>query len=162
MRYMRYTLAGLLLLVTCSAGAMMAAQRTDSAPEAEQAIRELEARFVQASLAGDLPTLERLWAADYQFTAPNGLVIPRDAYLAMLKAKSVAYEHLELEGLQVRVYGDAATATGRLVVKGRAMDHVLDGVDHYLTVYVNRDGTWQQVAMHALRIPGTTRSSGPA
>jgi hypothetical protein len=79
----------------------------------------------------------------------------------MLKAKSVAYEHLQIENLQVRVYGDAATATGRLVVRGRAMDHVLDGVDHYLTVYVKRDGRWQQVATHTLRIPGTTRNAGP-
>ena len=149
----------LMMALPLTLGARAALQQTDSASPPEQTIEALEHEFVRAALANDLPALERLWADDFEFTAPNGLVMPRSAYLAMMESKSVFYDRLELEGLKVRVYGDAATVTARVTVHGRAMDHVLDGVDHYLTVYVKRDGRWQQVATHALRIPGTTRST---
>jgi ketosteroid isomerase-like protein len=139
-----------------------AAQQTDSAAEAERTIAAMEAEFVRAALDADAAALERLWAADYQFTAPNGLAITRDAYRSMIEAKAVSYERLELQGLKVRVFGDAATATGRIDDRGRAMGHIVDGVDDFLTVYVKRDGRWQQVASHFLRVPGTTRSSGNA
>jgi hypothetical protein len=137
-----------------------AASAPASAAETVQAITRLEEEFVRAALAADLPALERLWAADYQFTAPNGMLVTRDAYLAMLARKAVVYDRLALSGLKVRVFGDAATVTGRVDVHGKAIDHIVDGVDDFLTVYVKRDGRWQQVASHYLRVPGSTRTSG--
>jgi ketosteroid isomerase-like protein len=136
-------------------------QQTDSAAE-ERTIIEVEQAFARAAMAEDVPAIERIWAAEYQFTAPNGMVVTRDAYLAMIKAKAVLYDRVELQGLKVRLYGDIATVTGRADIHGRAIGHIVDGVDDFLTVYVKRDGRWQQVASHFLRVPGTTRSSGPA
>jgi ketosteroid isomerase-like protein len=128
----------------------------------EQAILEVEQAFARAAMAEDVPAIERMWAAEYQFTAPNGMVVTRDAYLAMIKGKAVVYDRVELQGLKVRVYGDTATVTGRADIHGKAIGHIVDGVDDFLTVYVKRDGRWQQVASHFLRVPGSTRSSGPA
>jgi ketosteroid isomerase-like protein len=64
--------------------------------------------------------------------------------------------------VRVQVFGDAAIVTGRFDVTGRAMGQIVDGVDDYLTMYVKREGRWQQVATHALRVPGSTRSQGAA
>lgn len=140
-------------------------QRTDSPSndpraETEQTIAAIEAEHVAALRTGDLAALERLWAADFQFVAPNGLTITRDAYLAMLKRQAVVYEKLELSAVKVRVFGDAAAVTGRVDVRGTAMGHIVDGVDDFLTLYVKRDGRWQQAATHMLRVPGSTRSEG--
>jgi ketosteroid isomerase-like protein len=136
-------------------------EQTDSAND-ERAIIEVEQAFARAAMAEDVPAMERIWAAEYQFTAPNGMVVTRDAYLAMIKAKAVVYDRVELQGLRVRLFGDTATVTGRADIHGKAIGHIVDGVDDFLTVYVKRDGRWQQVASHFLRVPGTTRSSGPA
>ena len=145
--------------LVAAVGAMV--QQSDSA-EAVQAITQIEETHARASREADLPTLERIWAPEYQFTAPNGMLLTRDAYLALLQRKAVAYDRLEVSALKVRVFGDAATVTGRMDVHGRAIDHIVDGVDDFLTVYVKRDGRWQQVASHVLRVPGTTRSEGRA
>jgi ketosteroid isomerase-like protein len=123
-------------------------------------IRALEVETLEASLHGDFTALERLWADDFEFTAPNGLTIPKAAYIDMLKSGAVKYERLELESesLQVRVFGESATASGRFRVKGQANGHVLDGIDQSLTVYVRRDGTWRQVATLLTRVTTFGRS----
>jgi Domain of unknown function (DUF4440) len=142
------------------------AQQSDSAGnvravETEQAIAGIEAAHTSALLSGDLSALERIWAPDYQLIVPNGMAFTRDACLAMMKGRAVVYDRLTLQGLKVRIFGESAVVTGRIDVTGRAMGHILDGVDDFLTVYVKRDGRWQQVATHLLRVPGTTRSEGP-
>ena len=141
------------------------AQQTDSPGnerrgETERTIEGLETELAAALQAVDLAALERIWAPEYQFVAPNGLAITRDAYLAMLKRRAVVYERLALQDVKVRIFGDAAAVTGRVDVRGHAMGHLVDGVDDFLTLYVKRDGRWQQAATHMLRVPGTTRSEG--
>jgi hypothetical protein len=69
-----------------------------------------------------------------------------------LQSGSLKYESLKLEDVKVRVYGDAAVASGRITVNGRIGTHDIIGQDRFLTVYVKRQGRWQQVATQAARI----------
>lgn len=132
-------------------------QQTDSPDDPIPAIRRLEAETLKGALAGDLSTLNRVWADDFEFTAPNGLTVPKAAYLGMLKSGAITYERLDGESLQVRVFGESAVANGRFRVKGQANGHLLDGINQALTVYVRRDGRWRAVAMLATRVTTFTR-----
>lgn len=128
---------------------------TDSkgkANQPEQTLRQIENDTVNALVKGDTNALNHIWADEYSFTAPNGLVVSKENYLAMLQSGSVKYDSLKLEGLQVRIYGDTAVVSGNFVVKGRVGNHELNGTDRLLTVYVKRQGHWQQVASQAARV----------
>jgi hypothetical protein len=123
---------------------------------AEQVILKLETDQVEAFLRGDVSTLERLWADEFMFTAPNGMVVNKNGYLSMLKLGELKYEVWKLEEIKVRVYGEAAVVTGRVTAKGQVWDHVIDGQDRYTTAYVKQNGRWMAVATHASRISPMT------
>jgi ketosteroid isomerase-like protein len=120
--------------------------------QAEQALRQLENEVIEAFIKSDTDALNRIWADEYSFTAPNGQVVSKENYLALMQVGSLKYEIVKLEDLKVRVYGDTAVAAGRMRVKGKVGTHIIDGQDRYLTVYVKRQGRWQQVATHTSRI----------
>ena len=120
--------------------------------QVEQALRQIEGEVLDAFLKADTTTLDRVWADEYSFTAPNGMVVTKENYLSLLKTGSLKYEYVKLEDLKVRVYGGTAVAAGRITVKGKVGTHIINGQDRYLTVYVKRQGRWQQVATHSSRI----------
>jgi len=120
--------------------------------QAEQTLRQIENDTLEALVKSDINALHRIWADEYNFTAPNGTVVSKENYLALLQSGSVKYDSLKMEGLQVRIYGDTAVVSGSFIVKGRVGTHELNGTDRFLTVYVKRQGRWQQVASQAARI----------
>jgi ketosteroid isomerase-like protein len=126
--------------------------KTSEGNRDEHALRQLENDVIDAFIKSDTDALDRIWADEYSFTAPNGLVVTKENYLALMKVGSLKYEIVKLEELKLRVYGDTATAAGRIRVKGKVGTHIIDGQDRYLTVYVKRQGKWQQVATHSSRI----------
>jgi hypothetical protein len=121
-------------------------------PQAEQTLRQIENDTLDALVKGDISTLNRIWADEYSFTPPNGTVVSKENYLALLQSGSVKYDSLKSEGLRVRIYGDTAVVSGSFAVRGRVGTHELNGTDRFLTVYVKRQGRWQQVASQASRI----------
>ena len=127
-----------------------AAARSDH--QTEQLLRQLESDTLEALVKGDIDALKRLWADEYSFTPPNGTVVSREDYLALLQSGSLKYDSLKSEALQIHIYGDMAIASGRFRVLGRLGTHELNGSDRFLTVYVKRRGRWQQVASQASRI----------
>jgi ketosteroid isomerase-like protein len=120
--------------------------------QTEQTLRRIEGGVCEALVKGDTTALERLWADSYTLTPPNGMVISKADYIAMLKSGDVEYEILKPEDVKVQVYGDTAVVTGLATVKGKALGHTFDGRDRYLTVYVRRNRQWQQVATQASRV----------
>ena len=118
----------------------------------EQTIKDMEQAQIAAYLKADTATLDQLWADDFTLTVPNGAVLPKAGYLAMVKTGGVKYEVLQLDALQVRVFGDAAIASVRVTLKGSVGDHPLNGTDVFQTVYVKRDGRWRMVSSLATRV----------
>ena len=119
-------------------------------------MRQIESEVSTAYLKGDTAVLDRIWADEYTFTPPNGMVINKADYLAMLKSGVVKYESFDPENIEVHVYGDTAVVTGLVTVKGRVPGHTINGQDRFLTVYVKRQERWQQVATQAARIASQT------
>lgn len=120
--------------------------------QAERIIKQLEGEFLTASLKGDTAALGRMLADEYTFSPPNGSVISKENYIALLESGTLKYEVMELVDTKVRVFSDAAIASSRVNVKGVVGTHVINGQDRSLTVYVKRQGRWQPVASQAARI----------
>jgi ketosteroid isomerase-like protein len=145
----------ILALFVCGASASDG-QSASGAQAEQQALRQIESEVSDAYLKGDTEILDRVLADEYTFTPPNGMVISKAAYLAMLQSGAVQYESFKPEGITVRVYGDAAMVMGLMTVKGKVPGHTINGQDRYLTVYVRRQGRWQQVATIAARVASST------
>ena len=141
-----------LLLLLLIAGYTQA-QNVPALVDGTDAVRQMEIESFDALVKGDAAPLERIWAEDYTFTAPNGVVISKVQYIGMLKNKGVMYETVTSDKLKVKIYGDTALVSGNAIVKGKVGDHIIDGVDRYLTVYLRRDGRWQQVSTLSTRLP---------
>jgi hypothetical protein len=58
----------------------------------------------------------------------------------------LTFESIHIDDLQVRMYGDAAVANGRVTVKAQSNEEGFNGQYCYNDMYVKRGGRWQAVA----------------
>lgn len=146
-------------LLVVSAAYPQTKQKAEVVSAEETAVRQTEADLADAYLKGDVAQLDNIWADEFTFTAPNGLVISKGQYVAMLRSGQVTYESLTPKRMEVQLYGDTAVVRAQVAVRGKVGDHILDGIDSYMTIYVKRSGRWQQVATLATRMPPAASKS---
>jgi ketosteroid isomerase-like protein len=112
------------------------AEEKTAPPDAE--IRALETARRDAIQAGDRAALERIYAPDFRGVTSGGLQVgQQQAVAGLLRATGKA---AAMDDIEVRVFGNAAVATGRL----RLADN--GGALRYIHVYAYRDGMWRLVA----------------
>jgi ketosteroid isomerase-like protein len=133
-------------------GAVVATEAQANAPAraAEREIRRLLEELAQAHLRSDGAALDRIRADDYVFTTADGRLLnktqaavgPGDFVLS-------AYAH---DNIRVRVYGNAAVATGRLTTEGTFRGRPQSGQFRWTRVFVKRQGRWHLVANQVTRV----------
>jgi len=106
--------------------------------QVEAEIRALEIARRDAIQAGDRAALERIYAPDFRGVTSGGLQVgQQQAVGGLLRATGKA---AAMDDIEVRVFGSAAVATGRL----RLADS--GGTLRYIHVYAYREGMWRLVA----------------
>jgi ketosteroid isomerase-like protein len=158
-------IAGLLLLTVSLAwalwpGVLRVAHASDQ--DAERAIRDLEAQWAQAVLAGNRAFYETALADDFTHTSHTGRFKTRAQWLAEdktgagqndAKPGQTRYTAYRLDDLAVRIYGDTAVVTGRTTPAGHdAKGQPITGQFRYIRVWVKHNGRWQAVAFEGTRI----------
>jgi ketosteroid isomerase-like protein len=138
------------------------AAQDDPAGAAEREVRELERRFSDAVVRSDRAFFERVLADDFTHTSHSGAFKTKSEWMAESKfddpqadpgAGPTRYESLDVDDLQVRIYGDTAVVTGRTTPKGRnAKGEPITGHYRYLRVWAKREGQWRAVAFQGTRI----------
>ena len=71
-------------------------------------LQHLSERWFQAWLEKDAATVKRLMAEDYLYIAPNGLVLDRQAILAIIRSLSYRLDHGTRSEIVVRALGQEA------------------------------------------------------
>jgi ketosteroid isomerase-like protein len=118
---------------------------TPRPPDAE--IRELEEQSRTAFLAGDVETLDRLWADGLLVNSPLEQVNERAGVLALLKSGRIRHTSLEVEIERIIQHGDVVIVMGN--------DIVTDPPDAKVTrrrftnVWQLQEGRWRMIARHA-------------
>lgn len=115
-------------------------------PTAVDSIRALERARLQAMVSADLPTLDRMLAADLQYGHSTGSVQTKAALLATLRDGSLDYLALTPRTIEVRMTDGVALATGTADAEATAGTRRLKGALRWLAVYGQREGRWQLVA----------------
>jgi ketosteroid isomerase-like protein len=140
------------LMTICMASAMIwgAAQKARADGQVEGKVQQLEHDLANAEIKGDSAAVERLEAADYVFTGPDGMVTGRQDDINDLKTGNFKVEAVDLDELKVRVYGDAAVVTGKATLKNcNYHGKDISGPYRYTDVWAEVNGKWQLVAGQA-------------
>lgn len=126
--------------------------QTPSNPDARELLR-LEDVWNQAQISGDAEALDRLWADDLEVAIPHMPVMTRAEVLAFARSGHMKFLRYETSDLHVRVYGDAAVVSGRLL-RARAMNGNQIADDWRFTkVYIRQGHEWRVVSFQASDSP---------
>lgn len=143
------------VLMICAASALLwgAAQNAHAQGAVEKKVMQLEHDWANADVKGDTAALERLEAADFTFTAPDGAVTGKTDDVNDLKTGNFKAEAIDLDDMKVHLYGNAAVITGKATLKN-AKWHGKDisGDYRFTDVWAKVNGNWQVVASQSAAV----------
>jgi ketosteroid isomerase-like protein len=135
-------IAGAVLLLTTLAW---------SAGSSEDEILKIEDQRVQAMIAGDVATLDRLLADDLTYAHSTGQVESKAEFLGRIKSGDLKYNAMPREDVKVRLLGCAAIVTGRAKLDVESKGVKLSFPLRFTDVYVKRAERWQLIAWQSTR-----------
>jgi uncharacterized protein (TIGR02246 family) len=121
---------------------------------AEAQVRELEQKQCRAAVAGDLATLQHIFADDYQMVNPAGQITTRAQLLALLTGGTHPYRSATYTTDVVRNLGNVIVTIGREDVvpnQGRQAGQLVHR--RVTQVWVRQRGTWQLSVRQAMVVP---------
>jgi ketosteroid isomerase-like protein len=145
---------GAFILTPAPANKPFARQSPATAPrKTEEEVRQAEKDRFAAMVKADVGALDKLLAPDLSYTHGDARVLDKAGFIADFKSGAFKYASIELNEMNVRVFGDVAVVTG-----GAAMHVIQNGADahikiRYTDVHVRHNGLWQMVAWEATRMP---------
>jgi catechol 2,3-dioxygenase-like lactoylglutathione lyase family enzyme len=151
--YFRSVTIALCIALVAALGAQAATPRT---PDNE--LRALEERRRQAIAAGDRPTLEQIYAEDFQGVVGNGMVIDRTTLMGVLARPTPGVTFTTTEITVKPISAGTALFTGRLT--GTLADGTVVSDARFTHLFVERDGRWQCVAGQSTPFPVTPPRRG--
>ena len=123
-----------------------------------QAVAQAERELAEAHLRLNLATIDLLLHPDYAIIQPGGEVESKAEVLASYRTGTRRCDSAEADELDVRVYGDTAVVIGRWTASGQNQSERFDYSARFLSIWVEQDGRWQNVAMQSTEIASNARS----
>jgi ketosteroid isomerase-like protein len=133
----------LTLALLLSGASIPAANATDEAA----LVAALDTRYQAAVEQNDAAAMGAILADDFALVLGNGTVYTKADLIQEAQSKSIAWEvQREYDGTQkVRLFGDTATVTAKLRVKGTRGGKDFDRTVWFSDTYVKRAGGWRYV-----------------
>ena len=119
---------------------------------AEQ-IRALEARRYEAVTAGDVATLDGLFAADLVYTHSDASADSKQSYLEKLAAGHFKYGPISHPETSIVVHGDCALVIGDMRGEVQIGGQVRVLNSRSLAVWVRENGSWVLLAFQPTKYP---------
>lgn len=121
----------------------------------ERELRRLEDEWLGSYLRGDKATFDRIVADDFTGTDESATVRNKAQERDLIQPPPPSIKSsLTNEDVRVRIYGDTAIVTGRIVVKTQLPDQAEIGFQSRFTdTFLKREARWQVAARHYSRLP---------
>jgi ketosteroid isomerase-like protein len=116
-------------------------------------VKRLESERVKALVAGDVKTIEQVFADDLVYTHSNAVLDTKASFIESIKSGAVKYEEMSHRDVKARAYSNTVVLTGASAVRVRANGRQMSFQIRFTNVYVRRDGRWQMVAWQSSRLP---------
>lgn len=115
-------------------------------------IRQLDNERKEATLRSDIAVLDRIYADGFTLTNNRGVVTTKAQILADYNSGNLDYESINIDDVNVQVYGNTAVWTGRATSKGRYKNQGFYGQHRVIGVYVKQQGRWQLVIQQVTQV----------
>lgn len=116
--------------------------------EAQEEILELEKKFGEAMIQNDTDAIGRLLSNDWIIIDPDGSVIDRSRFLAVIKSGALKHEAMDSEDIRVRTYGNTSTVTAVTHTRTKYLDKEFNTHERATDVFAKQNGRWQCVLTH--------------
>ncbi|MGI8857712.1 MAG: nuclear transport factor 2 family protein [Thermomicrobiales bacterium] len=120
-------------------------------------LKELGQEWAGAELRGDTATLDHMLADDFVGIGPRGFMLTKEQWLARYQSGDLRQHAFTWDEVAVRMYGDAAVATGRQTQQGTFQGHDIAGQFRVTQVFVRQGGRWLLAALQLSPIAGEGR-----
>ena len=145
-----------LLLCTFVLASFLADAQT--ATDAEQQVRRLNAEETQAFIDKDAGKMASLWSDNFVVTNPLNKFVTKNDVLGMMRSGFLVITEYDRQIEYLRVYGNDTVilAGGETVKWGGHMPNAGKSERlRFTAVWRTQDGRWQEVARHANILPET-------
>ncbi|MET0621710.1 MAG: nuclear transport factor 2 family protein [Pyrinomonadaceae bacterium] len=118
---------------------------------AEEEVRKLERRWLDAYEQRDPVAMDRIVADDFTITFPNGGMQTKPQLMAMIKSPRRAGQprmRFYTDGVLSRAYGGTVILAGRVTTEYERDGKTVKEQSRYTDTYVRMGGRWQVVASH--------------
>ena len=116
--------------------------------EAQEEILELKKEFGEALIQNDADAIGRLLSNNWIIIDPDGSVIDRSRFLAVIKSGALKHEAMDSEDIRVRTYGNTATVTAITHTKTKYLEKEFTTHERATDVFAKQNGRWQCVLTH--------------
>ena len=144
-------LAAILLLgsfVSCAAKVSHAVRR-----DAKRKIEEMESRWRDAQLTGDVPEMDKLLSDDYFGISMAGQANTKGQQLDRMRNRTLTLSRIDLRDVKIKLIGSTAIVTSRAVVEGMNDGVPMRGSFRYTRVYQKRAaGRWEITNFEATQV----------
>jgi len=138
------------LLAGCSMHARMDTDR------AANAIAKLTAKadaWDQAIVRKDRAAIEANMADDFRNIDSNGRLLTNSEFVDELVSPDIAINPYNVEDFDVRLFGDIALVSGRVMMAGRYKGEPFTSHFRYIDIYAKRGDEWKVISVQTTRIP---------
>ena len=104
------------LLITAAAVSLLAQTKSTGTQE----ILKLEDEFGRAMIKNDPEAIGRLLADDWIIIDPDGGIIDRARFLAVIRSGTLSHEVMDSRDVRVRIYGNSAAVTALTTTTGKS------------------------------------------
>ncbi len=138
----------LILAFSLIFGQMALAQNT------QEIIETLERKRFEAQVSKDFDFLEKVFADDLVYTHSSGKQDNKQAYIQSIKDGKSVYDKIDVQELNVRVYGKAAVVVGKVAITQGIASGKPTILPLKYTVVYNKNGKkgWQLNTWQSLKL----------
>ncbi|HEX6625911.1 MAG TPA: nuclear transport factor 2 family protein [Pyrinomonadaceae bacterium] len=120
----------------------------------EQAVRQVLDELYAALGRNDDAALDRIYADDYTLVNESGGLTTKAPRLAAIRSGELKFESAGYDEANIRLYGNTAVATYRVMIKGQFKGQDVGGQLRVTSTLVKTKARWQLVATQATSIGG--------
>jgi ketosteroid isomerase-like protein len=111
----------------------------------QKELLKVEDEFARAVASNDADALDGILADDWIIVDPDGSIIDKARFFAVIKSGVLSHELMESTDLRVRLYGNTAVVTGLTTTKGKFMGQDFASCERATDIFVKQADRWQCV-----------------
>ncbi len=115
-------------------------------------VSRAEWTLAEAHKSLDLDVIDNLLHDDYIIVQPGGIIETKADVLETYGSGQRNWDVAETDQLDIRFYGNTAVVIGRWKAKGKNNEEKFDYVSRFLSIWINEENRWKNVAFQATDI----------